>query len=273
MDFMAEHPGQAFSMAELVRALKLSQSTCHSLLSALVQVGYLFRTTERSYVLGPGLASLGRIAAEGFSALQIAQPELRRLADRFDVACSATFREGAWSVVRERAVSARKLGRLGELGVPLLLRAPIAALYFAWRPDEAGEWLAAAAVPDLEQEREALERGMAFVRDNGFVVYLKNSGSGDGQASVEQLFQGDLANLPFALADRIEPGRPYDVSSVAAPVLNGSGHAEFMISMRGFDGARTGAEIRAIADELTAVCARISSFCGGARDASAYSPV
>lgn len=270
IDFMAEHPHQAFSMAELVRALKLSQSTCHSLLNALVMVGYLFRTTDRTYVLGPGLAAISRIAAGRFSALQIAHPEMRKLADRFNVACSATFQEGPWSVVRDRASSARTLGATADLGMPVRLRAPLAALYFAWRPDEAEQWLSTVTA-DRDREREVLECGTQFVRDHGFIVFLKRARRIDNRLPPEQLFEGSLDDLPFTLATSIKQDGHYDVSSIAAPIVNGGGHVEFMISMRGFDTPLVASDILTMAEALKLACGRISAFCGAGRDAAAYS--
>ena len=272
IDFMAEHPNQSFTMADLVRALKVSQSTCHSLLNALVQVGYLYRTNERTYVLGPALASIGRIAADRFSPLQIAHPEMRMLADRFDAACAATFREGDWSVVRDRATSARKLGATAELGTPVRLRAPVAALYFAWCPEEGAEWLARADLPDRETERVHLDKAASIVREQGYGVFLKGPGL-PPTFSPEHLFDGDLDTLPFRLAETIEPDGMYDVSSLAAPVVVGGGRVEFMISMRGFDNPMTATQIREAADALKSSCARISSFCTTGRSAPTYSPV
>ena len=57
LNFIADHPGQAFALTDLVRALKLSRATCHALLTGLVDVGYLFRTSDKTYVLGPALAA------------------------------------------------------------------------------------------------------------------------------------------------------------------------------------------------------------------------
>src|ERR1700744_3126443 len=94
LNFIADHPGQAFALTDLVRALKLSRATCHALLTGLVDVGYLYRTSDKNYMLGPSLASIGRIALQHASPLQVAQPEMRALADEFDVFCAAYFREG-----------------------------------------------------------------------------------------------------------------------------------------------------------------------------------
>lgn len=273
LDFIAEHPGQAFSMAELVRALKVSQSTCHSLLTALVKVGYLFRTTERMYVLGPGLASIGKLAAERYSPLQIAQPEMRRLADRFDVICSANFREGDTTVVRERATSARKIGYAADLGVPLKLRSSLAAIFLAWSPDEIEDWFSLLPAAQAAAERTTLELGIAFAREHGFLGFLKNPEGPPIETSPEKLFDGEISKLPIKLLPIIEADSSYDLSSIIAPVFNAVGKVEFTISLRGFADPIGGSEIFAIAEELKGACMRISSFSGGPRTPTWYSPV
>src|ERR1700712_3101139 len=88
LNFFADHPTQTFTLTDLVRALKLSRATCHALLTGLVDAGYLYRTHDKSYVMGPALVSIGRIAQENMSPLQVAQPEMRSLADEFDAICS-----------------------------------------------------------------------------------------------------------------------------------------------------------------------------------------
>src|SRR6201996_6559690 len=84
LNFFAEHPGQAFSFTDIVRSLKLGRATCHALLTSLVDARYLFRNSDKSYVIGPALVELGQIAKEHFSPLQAAQSEMRDIADEFD---------------------------------------------------------------------------------------------------------------------------------------------------------------------------------------------
>src|ERR1700756_2891460 len=100
LDFVADHPGQSFTLTDLVRALRLSRATCHGLLTGLVEAGYLYRANDKSYVLGPALAAIGEVAKEHFSPLQIAQSEIRALADEFGVTCMASFRENLDVIVR-----------------------------------------------------------------------------------------------------------------------------------------------------------------------------
>jgi len=132
LNFFAEHPGQAFTLTDLVRALRLSRATCHALLAGLVDAGYLYRTNDKSYVLGPTLAAIGRIANEHFSPLQVAQPEMRVLADEYGAICSAFFREKNEVVVRARAAAVSHLGWSVPQGARMPLRAPFGAMFFAW---------------------------------------------------------------------------------------------------------------------------------------------
>src|ERR1700722_3522749 len=67
LNFFADHPKQSFTLTDLVRALKLSRATCHALLAGLVESGYLYRTADKSYVIGPTLVSIGRIAQQHLS--------------------------------------------------------------------------------------------------------------------------------------------------------------------------------------------------------------
>src|SRR5689334_349455 len=80
INFLAEHPHQAFKLSDLQRALRLSRTTCHSILLALVEAGYIHRGSDKSYTLGPALVDIGRAASASLSPLQVAQPEMRRLA-------------------------------------------------------------------------------------------------------------------------------------------------------------------------------------------------
>src|SRR6516165_4315853 len=93
LNFFADHPGQAFTLTDLVRALKLSRATCHALLTGLVEVGYLYRASDKNYVLGPALVNIARVAAEHASPAQAVLPEIRALADEFDASCSAFYRD------------------------------------------------------------------------------------------------------------------------------------------------------------------------------------
>jgi DNA-binding IclR family transcriptional regulator len=134
LNFFAEHPDQSFTLTDIVKALRLSRATCHALLAALVDVGYLYRDSNKNHVLGPALASIGRIALEHFSPLQAARPEMRKLADEFDAVCSAIFRDRDEIVVRERAASASHIGwtTISTPSRRTPLAPPLGNVFMAW---------------------------------------------------------------------------------------------------------------------------------------------
>lgn len=260
LNFMADHPGQSFALTDLVRALKLSRATCHALLTGLVEVGYLYRTSDKSYVLGPALAAIGRIAASNFSPLQVAQPEMRRLADEHDLICSAYFLEKDALVVRERAAAAPHVGYLGPVGTRLKMRPQTAAVFFAWNSEkQVSAWLES-QTPSLSQERQdELFRGMAFAREHGYIAIVRTSARPEGGHD-PVLGTGDVA---VALLSEINPGESYSLAALVAPVFDGPGKVTFALGLAGFEGAMDGSEVLKIAGQLTAACERITRFIEG----------
>ncbi len=256
LDFMADHPAQAFALTDLVRALKLSRATCHALLTGLVEVGYLFRTSDKTYVLGPALARVGHAAAQNMSPLQIAQPEMRALADENDVVCSAFFLEGDTIVSRERAASLSHVGFSLPLGTRVRLLPRSLPVFFAWSPDAAQAWM----------QREghamtgAIAGGMTFARDHGYAVLVRTDVSPqDGDLSV--LLEMDAeTDRPIKVLAEVEKTRSYAVSSITSPVFSAGGKVEFVIGLMGFARSMTGAEVFAAAASLRAACLRISAF-------------
>ena len=160
-----------------MRALKLSRATCHALLTGLVEVGYLYRTSDKTYVLGPALAAIGRAAADHASPLQVAKPEMRALADAWDVVCGVYSLEADEMLLRERAASASHAAYPVPVGTRIRLRSAQAAIYFAWSPADAEAWLDR-ATPRPQPDRIALmHRNMAFAREHGFIIQQRNPAS------------------------------------------------------------------------------------------------
>ncbi|MBU6266094.1 MAG: helix-turn-helix domain-containing protein [Sphingomonadales bacterium] len=259
LDFMADHPGQAFALTDLVRALKLSRATCHALLTGLVEVGYLYRTGEKTYVLGPALATIGRVAAEHFSPLQIAKPEMRRLADQFDVVCAAMFIEGDSIVSRERAASASHVGYSLPLGTRIRLRARSMPVFFASAPAEARAYLD--SVNATPAQRETAEAVMAFVRAHGYSVLVRTvPAEAEPDAPMVPTEDGEF---PVVTLDRVAPGETYALSSLTAPVFDARGRVEFVLGLMGFHGAMTGEQILTAGAQLRQACDRIGDFLSG----------
>jgi DNA-binding IclR family transcriptional regulator len=264
LNFMAEHPDHAVTVSDLVRALKISRSTCHALVASLVQVGYLHRTSDKTYVLGPSLALLGQIAARHASPLLIAQPEMRALADEFDVICSAFFREGDHLVVRERAASGSNLGWSSPKGARVRMRAPFAGIFYAWSPSARAEaWLAASAPTATPEQRALMQQVMAFARRYGFTFSVRNTRFSEVRGG-ELAFEEGWSDLPASMIPELVPDREYALLSILAPVFDANQEVAFILALVGFAERRTGDDIEMIGRRLRGACDHISSFMGGA---------
>ena len=106
-------------------------------------------------MLGPALTAIGRTAAEHFSPLQVAKPEMHALSDEFDVVCGAYFLEGDIMHLRDRTSSASHIAYPVQLGTRMKLRSAQVAAYCSWSPGAAEAWLEA-ATPRPAPDRIAL---------------------------------------------------------------------------------------------------------------------
>ncbi len=263
LNFIADHPGQAFALTDLVRALKLSRATCHALLTGLVEVGYLYRTSEKTYVLGPALLAIGRNAAEHYSPLQVAKPEMRALADEYDVVCGAYFLEGDLMHLRDRAASLSHVAYPVPLGTRMKLRSAQAVVYYAWSPKEAEAWLETATPRPMPEKCELMFESMAFARDHGFVVLLRNPGVVFSDRMSEALTGDETDELPVVPVPVIDAGAVYPVAALMAPVFDARGKVSFALVMAGFQSAMTGTQALEAGNRLREACERISQFVAG----------
>ena len=264
LNFFAEHPGQAFTLTDLVRALRLSRATCHALLTGLVEVGYLYRANDKNYVLGPALINIARVAADNASPMQVAQPEMRALADEFDGFCSAFYRDRDDVVVRERAASGTHLGWSAPPGTRLKLRPPFGAIFFAWSPRaEAEAWLDASTPAPTAEQRETMLHSMAFAREHGFAFGVRNQAYTGAQASAEQVFGGAQTEFPVSHLTELDPDREYQLAFALAPVFDERGQVAFVLGLMGVGGRPRGAEVERMGRKLRAACDRITHYLAG----------
>jgi DNA-binding IclR family transcriptional regulator len=261
LNFFAEHVDQTFSLTEVVRSLRISRATCHTLLTGLVQVGYLHRVADRRYAVGPVLVSAARAIAQSHSPLQVARPEMRALADAFDAVCSIVVREGHEAVVVERATSVSNLGWTPPAGLRLPLRAPFGAVFYAWSPKpEVDAWLDVMTPSPSAADRARTFEAMRFAREAGFNFGCYAPGPAAARQDVGWIDRGEMADPPVVVQTALDEARLYDASFVAAPVFEADQRIAFEVVLSLSLGEITGAEVARIAARLRAVCDRIGAF-------------
>lgn len=269
LNFIADHPGQAFALTDLVRALRLSRATCHALLTGLVEVGYLYRTSDKTYVLGPALAAIGRTAAQHFSPLQVAQPEMRRLADAFDVLCGAYFVEDGVVHLRDRAASASHVGYPVPLGARFSLNVALAPVFFPDAEKGLDGWLRASGHEPDEAQKDMFARAGQFVRDRGFLAIERKEGFPMGGMAYDEHVASSMREIPIRSVTAIDPERAYGVAAIMAPVFDEKGRVSFALGLAGFYAPLSAARVEEAGKALREACDRISGFVAGRTGAAA----
>jgi DNA-binding IclR family transcriptional regulator len=255
LNLFADHPDQAFTLTDIVRTLKLSRATCHGLLVSLADAGYLYRTTDKSYVLGAALLHVGEMAKEHFSPLKVAQPELRALADEFDAVCIAAFRERGDVVVRERATSRSHLGYITPRDTRFPLMPQFAASFFARsNAAEIKAWAKQLEHGASAQQLEQLNESVDFVRKHGFMFCVVKAGS-----DTERLEERSVVDAPLVPEFTLKAKEIYDLAFLSAPVCDANKQVAFVVALNGLRGKRKGAEVERAGQMLRDACDRISA--------------
>jgi len=263
LNFIADHPGQAFALTDLVRALKLSRATCHALLTGLVDVGYLYRTSDKTYVLGPALAAIGRTAAQHFSPLQVAQPEMRKLADEFNVLCGAYFLDDAVVHLRDRAASVSHVGYPVPLGARFKLHEALAPVFFADAEKGLDNWLRSTDFVPGDAQKDLFLNAAAAVRENGYLVIERKAGFTMDDAQYDADVATSVAELPIRVLTSLSEDRPYSVAAIMAPVMDEKGRASFALGLTGFYSTMSAQRVRHAGEQLRDACERVSDFIAG----------
>lgn len=258
LNFLAAHPVDSFTLSEIANRLHINLASAHSLLAVLTDEGYVVRhPRQRTYTLGPSVVALGSAALERHAAIDLARDAARQLAREVELEVAVSAPAGNDIVVLSRSGPHRARGSSVHVGQRIPLAPPLGAVFVAW--GEAEGWLQRALDP--ERQRVAL----AGVRARGYSVALEGDtrqGLGAALEDVADLpaddvrrdeiarLVTDLGRREYQLND-FDPDRTYDVSMIAAPVFDNTGHAALALTLVGFapglsaaDVARFGERVR-----------------------------
>jgi DNA-binding IclR family transcriptional regulator len=271
IDFMACFPGRSFSLAEIGRATGINGASCHAILNALVDRGYLSRSAgEKSFVLGPALAAAGEAAVRSQPLLHHARDAATRLSGDLDLPVLLSAGVGD-EIVGVLAIPDTR-GRMPDLqpGARLPMVPPVGASFLAWEDDAViDEWLARSSAEDklLAGMRGVAER----IRERGFQVTLRNPraprlaheigvmAGGKKAESFKTQLVGLVGSLEQAIAmpEAIAPEKEYDVILIAAPIFDRTGKCVFNLCLGDFQEPLMGSRVLELADRLLAECLRI----------------
>lgn len=281
LNFLAAHPTETFSLAEIARHLHLSNGSAHRILTTMASAQFLLRNEkQRAYSLGTALVAIGQAAVEKHRGIEIARREIARLAVELNLQCSAnTVVENDILVLVKEGTpqSHRGLTRVGERR-PLV--PPVGLCHVAWGGDAAiADYLGKAAAHLTEEVRKHLLKAFPLIRRRGYAIAANGpSASHSREAMVlpaDRVRDRAYWSSVFELVSQLTPNevqlfdlrdaRKAGVSYIAAPVFSPTGQVSFQLVVSGLPSNLGVAEIERCAEKLCATAAAITVETHGRR--------
>lgn len=273
IDFLAAFPGRSFTLSEIARAAKINIASCHAVLNALCERGYLLRRADqRTYTLGPALVAIGEAALKS-------QPLVARAKE----AAETLARETGAPVLLSAVVDTEILGVVSipdpagrgpglRVGERLPLVPPVGAPFLAWSSEQTIEaWIERRTPPGGEQQAAEWRHTLALTRERGFQVTLRSPGSPQIASLIAEMaagrrspdYKSDVINLINSLdghmlqPETIVADELYDIVLIASPIFDQNGEAAFNLCLGAFAEKISGQAITAYADRLVRTCLQI----------------
>lgn len=262
LSFLAAHPGEAFTLSDLVRRVHVNVASMHAILAVLEEQEYVTRADGRHYRLGPALVPLGRAALPTNATISAASDAIATLSRELDVTGLVVRANGGdLVIVDEVSPGSTRAPGIGQR-IPML--PPIGGVFVAWAADTVVDgWVATAPRAVLDAEAD-LRRWLVSVRRRGYAVGLQTRARVGLRRAVRDLGEepgsraargrlrshvadlGDIATVAIAL----DPDESYPVAHIAAPVPEPDGTCAMSLYLMNFRGARSGAEVAALGARL-----------------------
>lgn len=229
--------------SDVVAKLGLTQATAHAILATLSERGWIARDpATKTYSLGPALAAAGARADLARPVVHAARLAIQQLHSETGYATSVLERIGDSLIVAAHASADSSTPALGP-GDRIPYTPPFGVALAAWdTPDAKRDWLRRAGGGEPEQRLEAV---LAKTHERGFDVDWTTPAMAQAAALVVRLQRDGVPTQVAEIMDRLlvectavgllpddDPGRrAQPVATVAAPVLDGDGHATLIVAV------------------------------------------
>jgi DNA-binding IclR family transcriptional regulator len=271
LDFLALHPGQAFSLKEISAACGVNAASLLAVVTALTDAGYLLRhSRHKTYTLGPAVVLLAHAALVQHPVVEAAEHELEGLAHEVRTQCAASVLMGDTLVATAVAGKARRSATWNQTGTRVPFAAPFGAVFAAFGDDDVQQrWFENAHVdgPRRDAVLHVLEdvrrRSMSVVEERqarkqlGEMYRRLADEPGDETAKrTIGMLTGEIVDSLLDLRD--VDGRNIEVASLSVPVFSPLGEVVMHLSTGGFGTTLTVEEIVAVGERMHAAAESIS---------------
>lgn len=283
LTFLAAHPTETFTLAEIARHVGLSNGSAHRVLTTMAGAHFLSRNEKhRTYSLGMAMIAIGQAAVEKHRGIEIARREVARLAVELNVQCSANtvIDDEILVLVKEgtpRSPSHLGLTRVGERR-PLV--PPMGICHVAWSGQATIDAYVGKVAGYLSEAMRAhLRAAFPLVRHRGYAIAANGPNTSHSrQATVLPAGQsrdaaywgsvfemvGHLSPAEVQLCDLGEAGAN-GVSYISTPVFSPAGTVSFQLVISGLPSHLSAAETAHYAERLCTAAATITSETHGRR--------
>jgi len=271
LDRLAADPFRAFTMSEIMRDTEINVASCHTILTAMTERGYLQRNhAQKTYTLGPVLAALGQTAFLSQPLITRAWNEAKAMTERIGYSVLLTVAVGDEIVAIFTLDDKPSPGHRLRVGQRVPFAPPLGAPFVAWSSEEAADaWLA--RLGDIDDATMAEWRSaLALVKQRGFQVTLRApdpelatvmdeiaSGKAPLTAQREWAHYFEAGNRRLLQPAQIEPDALYPVVLIAAPVFDRKADQTYCFGISGFPKPIRGEEIETLAQDLLQSCVTI----------------
>lgn len=169
---------QESTQAELSRTLGISMSTAYRILTTLQEHRWVRKKAGSVYALGDGLLGLSRGLSGEVALIEKAMTQVRRIADKYRIACKLSIRKEDRQLTYFRAEPLGPVALTGNAGSTFpLIEGSVGAALLAEETDEGIAALIASCEPDLPEKRqpELLFRAIREVRERGAVLNVRRN--------------------------------------------------------------------------------------------------
>lgn len=275
VEVLARRPGTRWTLADLVRATRMTRGTAHAVLTTLTDRGWVHRDeTDKTYAVGPYLAVLGRELAAARPVEQLAHDAARKVAVEHGMTTVVVHRIDDALVVTDVAPPPGGVSPIA-VGSKVPYLPPFGPGFAAWAgPEEQAAWLdhAERINPALA---DRLRRVLPAIRDRGYslerldapsaaafdvLARLQDDVFGDAVREVIGKVLTDLTQVDYLPAELRRGTHP--VSSLAAPVFDAEGAVVLNLALQPF-GELPAAALSSLGGALADAAAGVTAAIGG----------
>jgi DNA-binding IclR family transcriptional regulator len=275
LNFLAAHPTETFTLAEIARNVGLSNGSAHRVLTTMARARFLSRNEKhRTYSLGMAMVAIGHAAVEKHRGIEIAKREIARLAVELNVQCSAnTVVDDEILVLVKEGASQSHLG-LTRVGERRPLVPPMGICHVAWSGEDVIQsYVGKAAAHLSEAARMHLLAAFPLVRRRGYAIAANGPSTSHSRqatflpvdkirdaaywASVFELV-GHLSLNEIQLCEVGDAGAD-GISYLSAPVFSPTGKVSFQLLISGLPSDLSVQKIERYAERLCATAALITN--------------